>query len=369
MNLRPQRRTAQRLLTSLAALSLVTLGNAMFAGPASAADGVDLHPVFSDVKFGAGSTVVIEPLKLKNAGTAKATGVVLTLELVSESGPAPLRFVAGSDCTDVSATRVRCPMPDVPAGATIDVQYGGVYIKSLETNPVPGSPNPTSMPAHVKVGLSAAEPELNPADNTVDSPKILRTVKVGARDWSIATQPVSGKVGDVVDVPITVDYKGPGGIGQGETVTHFVLPDGAEFVEQLQGCADAPSGVERVCTSTGFLEQPYDRPYTYRLRIKIVKAIVADGKVHIEGMGGDLKPADNTAKIVINVDGVVRPTASIPTGTSATASHSAAPAPGLPVTGDKTTIVAATGAAVLIVGAVLLVLGRRRRVRLELPRD
>jgi hypothetical protein len=293
----------------------------LLAGPASAAGGVDLHPVFSDVTFGVGSSVGIKPLQLKNAGSVKATGVVLTLELVSESGPAPLRFVADlSGCTYTGGTRVTCPMPDVPAGATIDAPYGGIYIKSLEAHPTPGTANPTRMPAHLKVGLAAAEPELNPADNTVDSPQILRTVTVRANDWSVASAPIDGKIGDVVLVPITVEFKGPGGSPLGEMVTHFVLPEGAAFADaDLEGCADAPSGLERVCSTTGFLNQPDDRPYTYHLRIKIVKAIVTDGEVHIEGMGGDLKPADNTAKIVINVDGVVRP--------SAAASHSAVPAP------------------------------------------
>nr|BFE61561.1 hypothetical protein GCM10020063_060870 [Dactylosporangium thailandense] len=369
MKLLPRRRTAARILRTLAALILAVLGNALFASRAAAADGVDLHPVVTSVTFGPGSAVEVKPMQLTNAGPVKATGVVLTIDLVTESGPAPLRFVADrGGCSYTGDTHVACPMPDVPAGATIDAPQHELYILALETHPVPGPPNPAPMPAHLKVSLSAAEPELNPADNTVDSPRILRTVTVGAMDWFVSAQPVDGKVGDVVQVPVSVQNRGPGGYPMGQIVTHVVLPEGATFWDKNpDGCADAPSGRERVCASPVYNEQPDEHPSTFYIRVKIVSPIVTDGEIHIGSMGGDLKPADSTSKIVINVEGVVRPT---PTPTpSASASPGASAAPGLAVTGDRTALVVVIGAAVLTAGVALVLLGRRRRVRLETPRD
>jgi LPXTG-motif cell wall-anchored protein len=108
----------------------------------------------------------------------------------------------------------------------------------------------------------------------------------------------------------------------------------------------------------------FTRPLT------ILDATVGDGQFRVEGMGGEVNPADNTASIAVNLTGA--PPDPAPT-TSVSSPNEGAPGNGggsdLPTTGAHTALTAAAGATILAIGAALLLLSRRRRITVQTPAD
>jgi len=332
-------------------VAICAVGGVATAMPAWAADGVDLRVSVAEVTFGAGSVIGLRPLQVENAGTAAATDVVATIDLVSDTATPALTFTAqraGFGCSLVSASRVTCALPDVAgAGAVTREVFGSV----VEAHPVPRTPNPSTMRMRVKVTVSTSAADLVPSDNTVVSEPILRTVVSGATDWVAGAQPVRGKVGDTVTVQLGAVNRGPATVEIGETVSTYVAPPGTEWGTRfISNCVEVRPKVEFRCTSVG--SNPPDAgpiTFTQQVPLKILQLVVGDGEYRIEGMGGELKPADNAAKIVVEVDGAPPRTTAPPAS------------PTLPITGSPTTPVLTTGSVLLAVGALLLLLARRRR--------
>jgi LPXTG-motif cell wall-anchored protein len=335
----------------MATVAVCTIGAVATAAPAWAADGVDLRVSVPEVTFGAGSVIGLRPLRVENAGTAAAADVVATIDLVSDAATPALTFTAqraGTGCTLVSASRLTCQLADVAAAGTLTSE---VFASAVEAHPVPGTPNPTPMSMRVKVTVSASAADLVPSDNTVVSAPILRTVVSGATDWVAGAQSVRGKVGDTVTVQLGTLNRGPATIATGETVSTYVAPAGTEWATRfISNCVEVRPKAEFRCTSVGF-NPPESGPisFTQRMPLKILQRVVGDGQYRIEGMGGELKPADNVAKIVVEVEGAPPPPTTAPA------------APTLPTTGTRTMPVVTTGSVLLAVGALLLLLARRRR--------
>jgi hypothetical protein len=222
------------------------------------------------------------------------------------------------------------------------------------------------MPVRVKVSVVAAEPDLNPADNVATSTPVVRTVSSQPTDWVADAKPGRGKLGQSVDVQVGAINRGPRGAAIGETIYTYIAPSGTEWDTDLPTwCFQVRPKVEFRCTSA--IDNPPDRgPIQYwPVRLKILNLAVGDGEFRVESMGGEINPADNTAKITIAVDGAPpRQTStsggqpSHPTGTTGGSSGGS----GLPITGPPTALIAATGASIASTGAILLLIARRRRI-------
>jgi LPXTG-motif cell wall-anchored protein len=114
----------------------------------------------------------------------------------------------------------------------------------------------------------------------------------------------------------------------------------------------------------------------WRIYLKILNLIVGDGEFRVESMGGEIHPADNVAKLIVDVEGApprhTPPSSAQPShpgGATAGSGGGSGGGSGLPVTGTRTALIAAVGAGIILTGAILLLVGRRRRVRLETPAD
>jgi LPXTG-motif cell wall-anchored protein len=206
--------------------------------------------------------------------------------------------------------------------------------------------------------------------------ELQRTVSSLPTDWVADAKPGHGKVGESVDILVGAINRGPHGVAVGETIFTYVAPSGTEWDMDLSSwCFEVRPGVEYRCTSTGG-NPPESGPIQYwRVRLKILNLNVGDGEFRVEPMGGDTNPADNAAKIVVDVEGAPPRQTPTPTaqpshpGGAAGGSGGSGGGSGLPVTGTQTALIAAVGAGIVLTGAILLVAGRRRRIRLETPAE
>jgi LPXTG-motif cell wall-anchored protein len=384
-----RRRTAARVISTALLAAVGVAAGGMVTAPAWALDGVDLKVSVGTVTFGGGSVIVFAgcplngcatTLRVSNAGTVKATQVVARIDLISDAATAPLAFTAQRNgCTPVSATTITCPLADVDADATITPDLFGV---AIEAHPVPGTVNPRPMAARVRVTISAAEPDLTPADNTVTSGPILRTVHSGPTDLVAYAKPITerDRQGDLLYAQLASANHGPGGIDLGEGIYTYVAPPGTEWdlsIGNWSSCVEVRPKVEIRCTSQTDFSPPDPNPPSYgSLRLKLVSVPVGDGEFRVEGMGGELNPSDNVAKIVIDIPGIPR----VPSGGSSTPAAGGAGGPAtstpvagraagqLPVTGSRTGLIAGVGLLALILGTVLYLLARRRRT-IPVPDD
>lgn len=194
-------------------------------------------------------------------------------------------------------------------------------------------------------------------------------------DLRVEALPVHGKVGDTVTVFLNLYVPNTGGAGQGEVTYHYVAPGGTEFADAFDSpsCHIVTPGREAWCTNTGELWPPMGgTPYLNKLRLKIISPNVTPGQFKVD-FARDPNPANNSAPIVLTVDGItptVAPTSPSPQ-TSATAApvsprrSTPAAAPALPVTGSQAGILGGTGAVLVTVGAVLFLLARRRNASIR----
>ncbi|WP_327026894.1 LPXTG cell wall anchor domain-containing protein [Micromonospora sp. NBC_01739] len=204
---------------------------------------------------------------------------------------------------------------------------------------------------------SAAERELDESNNYAD---FRFWSKKNTLDVAVTAPAIKGAVGETVDLTYEVVNHGPSdGGGPGVLIT---APSGTVLLPAEWCYTDGEPG--RTLPESKKLRCNFESEFpstasgfgrikaTVKIKIKSEPGtdgtIVADGAMY----SSESKPENNTARIVINTgdgDG----------GTGG----------GLPVTGTSATLLAGVGAAVLAVGAVLLVMFRRRRVAFQAPRD
>ncbi|GIG61243.1 hypothetical protein Lfu02_56150 [Longispora fulva] len=359
------------------AVATVVAALSAFGSPAqAAAPTVDLKVQVGAVSFGAGSSVSIDKLTVTNAGTAKATKVTATIELIDGGATPPLTFTtqrawrAPSACVLVGPAKVTCPLDDLDAAGSTSQ---GLNLPADERSHVPGGPNPVPMPVKAKVTVAAEQTDAAPTDNAATSGQVQRTVTASAVDWTARALPVHGKVGDVVNVPVSAFYPSPSGGGAlgypvAELIDRRVAPPGTEWAWALPAfCLDMKPGVERRCNSITEIPATAGEPDSFQLPLRIVSQEVGEGEFRVEGMGGDPNPANNCARIIVTVDGAPARTTPVTPACAQPApkpSGSASPTAtgALPVTGTNTTAFVAAGAALVLAGtAVLFALRRRRR--------
>jgi hypothetical protein len=144
----------------------------------------------------------------------------------------------------------------------------------------------------------------------------------------------------VVKITVTVENKGPA--SSPSTTVTVTAPTGTELVDMPTNCEFTTPG--KAATCEGLLSAGEKNSGVFSFKIAAT-SVANDGKATIEGTLADPDPSNNTAAIVITIDG------------------------GLPITGVKVSVIAGTGVAVLLVGALLFLLARRRRIELVTPSD
>ena len=177
-------------------------------------------------------------------------------------------------------------------------------------------------------------------------------------DIRTTAQPVTGKVGQTADLTFEVDNLGPSD-GGGPSVL-ITAPSGTVVVPG-KWCLSV--GSERTQPGPGqwrcFYESEYPTVHSgygkikATVKLKITSTPGTDGSISANYCcvaSTETNKANNTATIVVT------------TGTGGSGG-------GLPITGSNTTLIAGAGGATVLVGAVLALMFRRRRMAFRLPQD
>lgn len=160
-------------------------------------------------------------------------------------------------------------------------------------------------------------------------------------DYQVSAGSARGAVGDTVTVKASGTNTGPSDMVGG--VVDIVAPTGTKLAELPKGCDWKTEGRSVHCESTDIV--PAGSTQSLGLKLTITDATVGDdGRVSVSTKTpGETNKDNNAAPIKVTATGGQG-------GGGGT----------LPVTGSSTATVAGTGAAVLLAGAVLFVVGRRR---------
>jgi hypothetical protein len=390
----------------LAAVALTTA-----AAPAQAVDRADLSLAPLSFQLARGvKEAKAKPFKfdVHNSGPSAARGVVVTVD-VSKLNPKKVGYLVPAGCT-TAATGYTCGLPDVAAGTGAEF-------------PVPlYSTGGRGDGGTLTVRVSSATPDGDTADNevTVDVPVVRPSYDLSAWTQDVhASVVVDGDaVGEERKTPLargaTADldwlvYNG----GSRQAVGLFLtlgLPAGATFAKLPEGCVARPVGGLAVydCTVPDVVLKP-GQVWTAPVRVKVAReaagSVLTPGVLTAFGLadtaasltrtaGGqegrpateaqrrmfkELDEGDNTSTFDIFVAATTGPTPA-PTGSptptgSAVPSGTAVPTPGggdgggLPVTGVQVGVIGGVGLGVLVLGGVLFLLARRRRVVLVNPDD
>lgn len=176
--------------------------------------------------------------------------------------------------------------------------------------------------------------------NTVSTPI---TTTANHYDYVVSATRASGAVGDTVTVTAKGDNTGPSDmIGGSITID---APSGTTLAELPKGCEWATKGAKATCHSDDAVVGA-GKGATLALKFTIDKADVGhDGGITVTTKTpGDTNAKNNTAAFDI----------------TATGGQGGGDGSTLPVTGTSTGAIAGGGAAVLLAGAALFFLGRRR---------
>nr|BFE61503.1 hypothetical protein GCM10020063_060290 [Dactylosporangium thailandense] len=194
-------------------------------------------------------------------------------------------------------------------------------------------------------------------------------------DLTIPIVNVTGAVGDVVPITLTVRNLGPAAVEPGRVRVAFIQrPGGTEFTGDVSPECDGRIQPDRYyCTTPDGLAVGAEKTWTFHL--KLADAHPDDGGLvfFADGGGEDRDSANDGGRYTVTIKAPEHnPTTAAPTATPSrtaapTPSASAAAGPALPVTGDRTALYAGLGAALVAAGAVLFVIARRRRVVMVTP--
>jgi uncharacterized repeat protein (TIGR01451 family)/LPXTG-motif cell wall-anchored protein len=194
--------------------------------------------------------------------------------------------------------------------------------------------------------------ERDPGDNFVPFSAFFGAT---VADLGVTATPATGHVGDTVTTTVAVSNAGPRDAAK--TTVKVTAPGGTEIVSAEKACKATTPGKEYTCD---WDVVPAGGARSSAFKLKILSATVTDGKAVVSSTGKDKKPGNNTAPIKVTVlTGSTGPSAPPAGGTGG----------GLPVTGSQAAIFGGLGLGAIVIGAVLLVLTRRRRELLVPPTD
>ncbi|MGW3856676.1 peptidase [Micromonospora arida] len=213
----------------------------------------------------------------------------------------------------------------------------------------------------------AAQGELDEFDN----PALFKFwSKPNTLDISVTAPAVKGAVGQTVDVVFEVVNNGPSD-GGGPSVT-ITAPTGTVLFSNVWCWLDdtEPDSAKLHCNfESGFTATAsgYGRIRS-SVQMKINSTPGTNGTIVAGSVtaASESKPENNTARIVFT-SGTAG--GGDDAGGSGGGDDEGGSGGGLPITGAPAAMLASGGAAVLVLGAALLVLFRRRRVVLQIPRD
>ncbi|WBB48182.1 LPXTG cell wall anchor domain-containing protein [Verrucosispora sp. WMMA2044] len=230
-----------------------------------------------------------------------------------------------------------------------------------------------------KLGLDEAGPSIaarsfqadTQPDNNWSSLRVKVTGKNGT-DLAAVGDEVSGAKGDEVVATVGFRNNGPATLDygrSGSSVTHMQvgIPNGTTAVKVPDNCSPVRSENEwgepgepgaRLyrCYTSWFIKAGDEEIVEFGLRIdKVVPNATGDVKVNVAcqcdgGFYADLKPANDTAKLVVN-----------PSGGQGGDGGSGGDGGELPITGANTALIAGVGGVLLAAGVAGFVLARRRR--------
>ncbi|MEW2384066.1 LPXTG cell wall anchor domain-containing protein [Micromonospora sp. NPDC047707] len=245
------------------------------------------------------------------------------------------------------------------------------YVKDLGGSVgEPGDgPALTLSTAAVTRGVQA---DTNP-DNNWSGLEVTVTGKNGA-DLEAIGDKVAGKAGDEVVATVGFRNNGPATLDytrSWSSVTYMTveIPAGTTAIgapdvclpvkgEDEMGEPGEPGARKYFCYSEPFVKAGEEPVVEFALKIdKVVPNATGTVKINEKcecdgGFPNDLKPANDTAKLVVNA-----------TGNGGGAGGGDGDDPTLPITGDSTTLVTVIGGLLLIAGAAGYVVTRRRKTR------
>jgi hypothetical protein len=380
------------------------------SAPVTFGDGIDLAIDRDGVDARIGGKhpgdAVATPIHFSNLGSRTVNGVELTLG--SDHG---LSLDTFDNCryTEVGHIAV-CDFPDATLNpgdaASIETpdQNGqlvdgfGVHV-TLDSSPSPtvtydvqglADSSPTakmSLGRRASTGhrlrlvvRHAARAATPPQDiDTEDNSGGLTVLVVGSHfDATALGTGATGKVGEVVTVTVGARDLGPavldGGRGGDPSIgLTFAVPPHTQVVSAPDACRlmGGGSGGNNASTylCTRFQILNVNESWTERFTLRITSVVPDDaGTVTLKSLSDgptiddirDDNTANNTAKVLINP--TAPPSPSVSPGTGGQGG-------GLPVTGTRTGIIAGVGGLAMVVGLVLTIAARRRRVTMALPED
>ncbi|SBT53682.1 LPXTG cell wall anchor domain-containing protein [Micromonospora narathiwatensis] len=338
------------------------------------------------------------PLSVTNAGgtTAKGATVVFYNDYGLNAGK---RF---SNCTYVGNELRTCQFKeDLPAGTTFSatlpyvlgadsfapgLKYGEVvwmtpaefedfqrYINHFEaTIGKPGTDGELTLAEASAKMSKAVQADTQPDNNS--SHLAVKVTGKNSTDLEALGATLTGKVGDLVKATVGVRNNGPATLDYnraGSSITYMALdvPKGTTAVEVPQSCAPVngdkwgepgePGARHYRCYFDPFLKAGDTATRDFTLRIdKVIANATGIVKINVPcqcdgGFYRDLKPANDTAKLVVN------PAA----GGGNDGGQGGGDGGTLPITGSSTGLIAGIGALLLAAGAGGYVIARRRKTR------
>jgi Domain of unknown function DUF11 len=334
-------------LTRLRTGAVVAFAAAAFSGfgaaaPAHAhAPGADLSINVPDSKITVTSSTHTFQFTVDNLGPGTATNVKLKIGVASNGGTVDIALPGGPDCTGDSGS-VACALANVPNG-----DHGQSPPITVTPHSGAGSGDVATLKLTV---TSASDPE--DSNNTQTVTVALVGDQARSADLAVSATSATGHVGDVVTVKVTGTNNGP--TDEPYAIGVITAPSGTEIVGDSLGCIVATPGKVLKCGGT----LGAGASITDEVKFKITSATIGnDGTAEISGTLSDPKSDNNKAAIAISVPA---------------ASPTPAPPPvvgNLPVTGVKVGVIGGLGLAVVLVGGLLYVMARRRRVVLVTPGD
>jgi hypothetical protein len=148
---------------------------------------------------------------------------------------------------------------------------------------------------------------------TIIAPAYGDTMRTDVTDLKVTVDPVHGKVGDTISVHFGLYDLGPSTAVEGTVTSHIVAPSGTELTDDFASrpyCHVATPGHEVSCANIAqFWPPEYVNngallDYGWTVHLKIVSPEVGPGRYDVTYANGDTDPGNNSAAIVVTVDGV-----------------------------------------------------------------
>ena len=387
------------------------------------ASGPDLVAVSGDQRgVKAGSTVRM-PVAFSNGGDQPVTGVTLEFMLPIHKITYPTAIDGCSTASNPGNYQMICSFPDtvlqpghgyelrVDSASGLPLTFPGsiagpaAYLFAYNVrggaeaaSAAAAARSKLSHPGKAKATLvdagTAARANATDADPSDNTGFFSLTTATNPADLGVAGIHLYGQVGDVLPATVAVRDNGPGdtpsradvAIGQvtvtapsGTVFSAVPGTDETDCIQVVNGKPDwgdpiEPGHRQYVCElagNTGYL--PAGSTESLHFALTIQQATVgADGSLVLDPMSTpDPNSHNNTAPFTVAIGSSPSPSPSASGGSGHPSASPSTPVAGgngggsgsLPVTGTRIGLYAGVGAAVLLGGAVLVVLARRRRAR------